>query len=305
MHPVQLRSSTSCHCSKPSRICATLAPRWTRCSSSSRCAAAWAGPDAPSRSCLATPTRRRRVGRSPPSLALYAAQADLAAWAAERSVQLTLFHGRGGALGRGGGPANRAVMAQAPGSVAGRFKVTEQGEVIFARYGNQTIAQRHLEQVTSAVLMTSTPAARERTESAAIRFEALARTLDAAAGSAYRELIEHRRALPSISHEVTPVRELARLHLGSRPANRGGDRSLGSLRAIPWVFAWSQIRLNLPGWYGIGSALAASTARGAARRLCGVAAAQGAHRQRGDEPRQDRPIHGGRVPPPRKPPRDR
>ena len=94
------------------------------------------------------------------TLALYAAQADLAAWAAEHSVALTIFHGRGGALGRGGGPANRAVMAQAPGSVSGRFKVTEQGEVIFARYGNRTLAQRHLEQVTSAVLLTSTAAAR-------------------------------------------------------------------------------------------------------------------------------------------------
>jgi phosphoenolpyruvate carboxylase len=189
------------------------------------------------------------------TLALYAAQADLAAWAAERSVQLTLFHGRGGALGRGGGPANRAVMAQAPGSVSGRFKVTEQGEVIFARYGNQTIAQRHIEQVTSAVLLTSTPAARERTENAAIRFDALAHSLDTAARAAYRELIDI-EGFAEYFAEVTPVRELARLHLGSRPASRGGDRSLGSLRAIPWVFAWSQIRLNLPGWYGIGSALA-------------------------------------------------
>jgi phosphoenolpyruvate carboxylase len=188
------------------------------------------------------------------TLALYAAQADLAAWAAERSVQLTLFHGRGGALGRGGGPANRAVMAQAPGSVAGRFKVTEQGEVIFARYGNQTIAQRHIEQVTSAVLLTSTPAARERTERAAIRFDALAHGLDTAARAAYRELIDI-EGFAEYFAEVTPVRELARLHLGSRPANRGGDGSLGSLRAIPWVFAWSQIRLNLPAWYGLGSAL--------------------------------------------------
>jgi phosphoenolpyruvate carboxylase len=189
------------------------------------------------------------------TLALYAAQADLAAWAAERSVELTLFHGRGGALGRGGGPANRAVMAQAPGSVAGRFKVTEQGEVIFARYGNRTLAQRHLEQVTSAVLMTSAPTARQRTEQAAIRFEALARTIDAAARSAYRELMDI-EGFAAYFAEVTPVRELARLHLGSRPANRGGDSSLASLRAIPWVFAWSQIRLNLPGWYGLGSGLA-------------------------------------------------
>jgi len=191
------------------------------------------------------------------TLALYAAQADLASWAAERSVRLTLFHGRGGALGRGGGPANRAVMAQAPGSVSGRFKVTEQGEVIFARYGNQTLAQRHLEQVTSAVLLTSTPAARRRTEQAAIRFEALARTLDAAARSAYHALIES-EGFAAYFTAVTPVRELARMHLGSRPSNRGGDTSLASLRAIPWVFAWSQIRLNLPGWYGIGSGLASA-----------------------------------------------
>jgi phosphoenolpyruvate carboxylase len=191
------------------------------------------------------------------TLALYAAQADLAAWAAERAVRLTLFHGRGGALGRGGGPANRAVMAQAPGSVSGRFKVTEQGEVIFARYGNSTLAQRHLEQVTSAVLLTSTPAARQRTERAAVRFEALARTLDIAARSAYRDLVDI-DGFGAYFAAVTPVRELARLHLGSRPASRGSDTGLASLRAIPWVFAWSQIRLNLPGWYGIGSAIATS-----------------------------------------------
>src|SRR5579863_1478911 len=189
------------------------------------------------------------------TLALYAAQANLAAWAAEREVRLTLFHGRGGALGRGGGPANRAVMAQAPGSVAGRFKVTEQGEVIFARYGNRTLARRHLEQVTSAVLLASAPAARERTERAARRFADLARTLDSAALTAYTELT-HIDGFAAYFSEVTPVRELARLHLGSRPAHRSSDASLESLRAIPWVFAWSQIRLNLPAWYGIGSALA-------------------------------------------------
>jgi phosphoenolpyruvate carboxylase len=191
------------------------------------------------------------------TLALYAAQAELTAWAAARDVRLTLFHGRGGALGRGGGPANRAVMAQAPGSVSGRFKVTEQGEVIFARYGNPTLAQRHLEQVTSAVLLTSTHTARRRTELAAVRFETLARTLDVTARAAYRALVGI-DGFGAYFAAVTPVRELARLHLGSRPANRGGDTSLASLRAIPWVFAWSQIRLNLPGWYGLGSALEAA-----------------------------------------------
>jgi len=189
------------------------------------------------------------------NLALYAAQAELAAWSAEHAIRLTLFHGRGGALGRGGGPANRAVMAQAPGSVAGRFKVTEQGEVIYARYGNRTLARRHLEQVTSAVLLASAPAARERTERAAMRFAALARALDAAALAAYTALTTV-DGFAAYFAAVTPVRELARMHLGSRPAHRSGDPTLESLRAIPWVFAWSQIRLNLPAWYGIGSALA-------------------------------------------------
>ena len=191
------------------------------------------------------------------NLAPYAAQAELAPWAAEHSVRLTLFHGRGGALGRGGGPANRAVMAQAPGSVAGRFKVTEQGEVIFARYGNRTLARRHLEQVTSAVLLASAPAARERTERAAIRFAELARTLDVAALRAYTDLTRS-DGFAAYFTAVTPVRELARLHLGSRPAHRSSEATLESLRAIPWVFAWSQIRINLPAWYGIGSALAAA-----------------------------------------------
>jgi phosphoenolpyruvate carboxylase len=191
------------------------------------------------------------------NLALDAAQADLAAWAAERSIRLTLFHGRGGALGRGGGPAYRAVMAQAPGSVAGRFKVTEQGEVVFARYGNRTLARRHLEQVTSAVLLASAPASRERNHRAAIRFDALARRLDTAALRAYQQLI-HVDGFAAYFAAVTPVRELARMHLGSRPAHRSGDPTLESLRAIPWVFAWSQIRLNLPGWYGVGSGLAAA-----------------------------------------------
>ncbi len=123
------------------------------------------------------------------SFALYAAQAGLAAWAERRAIELTVFHGRGGALGRGGGPANCAVIAQAPGSVAGRFKVTEQGEVIFARYGNRTLARRHLEQVASAVLMTSSRAVQAHIAQAALRFEALGKRVDVAALAAYQGLI--------------------------------------------------------------------------------------------------------------------
>ena len=191
------------------------------------------------------------------SLALYAVQAELTAWAAARSIHLTLFHGRGGALGRGGGPTNRAVMAQAPGSVSGRFKVTEQGEVIFARYGNRTLARRHLEQVTTAVLLASTSAVRNRNERAAARFSALSGRVDAAARRAYEELTQL-DGFTEYFTQVTPVRELDHLNLGSRPARRSGPAGLASLRAIPWVFAWTQIRLNLPGWYGLGSGLAAA-----------------------------------------------
>src|SRR5260221_12505895 len=115
----------------------------------------------------------KEVGPVSASLALYEAQAELVRWAASRGVRLTLFHGRGGALGRGGGPANRAIRAQAPGSVGGHFKVTEQGEVIFARYGNRAIARRHLEQVASAVLEASAPVTRKRGRPPNVRLRGL------------------------------------------------------------------------------------------------------------------------------------
>src|SRR5216684_1394148 len=132
----------------------------------------------------------KEIGPLSATIALHDAQAALTAWAKKRRVRLTLFHGRGGALGRGGGPANRAVRAQAPGSVAGRFKVTEQGEVIFARYGNAAIARRHLEQVASAVLDASTRPVQRRAERAARRFRTVAIDVGQAARAAYRELIE-------------------------------------------------------------------------------------------------------------------
>jgi phosphoenolpyruvate carboxylase len=191
------------------------------------------------------------------TLALFDAQAELAAWAARRGVTLTLFHGRGGALGRGGGPANRAVLAQAPGSVAGRFKVTEQGEVIFARYANPAIAARHLEQVASAVLLASSPMAAERASLAAARFQPLAARIAPPAHAAYRSLVET-EGFAAWFARVSPIEELGSMRIGSRPARRGGGAALEDLRAIPWVFAWSQTRLNLPGWYGLGSALAAA-----------------------------------------------
>jgi phosphoenolpyruvate carboxylase len=199
----------------------------------------------------------KEVGPVSASLALYEAQADLVRWAAGRGIRLTLFHGRGGALGRGGGPANRAIRAQAPGSIAGHFKVTEQGEVVFARYSNPAIARRHLEQVASAVLMSSLPEVEDVAERAASRFRDLARQIEAPARSAYRGLVESER-FEEWFGRVSPIDELGRMRLGSRPARRGRSGKLDELRAIPWVFAWSQMRLNLPGWYGLGSGIAAA-----------------------------------------------
>ncbi|MEU4228803.1 phosphoenolpyruvate carboxylase [Nonomuraea sp. NPDC026600] len=199
----------------------------------------------------------KELGPAAATLRLYEAQEQLTAWALEHDVKLRMFHGRGGALGRGGGPANRAVLAQAPGSVAGRFKVTEQGEVIFARYGHIAIARRHLEQVTNAVLMASSPSIGSRTAAAADRFRPLAEKVAAASEQAYRSLTED-PGFPEWFALVSPLEEIGSLRLGSRPARRGlgAPRSLDDLRAIPWVFAWAQTRVNLPGWYGLGSGLA-------------------------------------------------
>jgi phosphoenolpyruvate carboxylase len=173
-------------------------------------------------------------------------------------VRLTIFHGRGGALGRGGGPAGRAVLAQAPGSVNGRLKVTEQGEVIFARYGHPVIAQRHLEQVTSAVLLASVPAEGARGAAMAAEFRPVADQIAAAALRAYRTLVETEGFAGWLAR-ISPLEEISEMRIGSRPARRSGAAGLDELRAIPWVFAWAQTRLNLPGWYGLGSGLAAVT----------------------------------------------
>ncbi|HEY6790789.1 MAG TPA: phosphoenolpyruvate carboxylase [Trebonia sp.] len=204
----------------------------------------------------------KELGPASATFRLFEAQAAMAQWAAEHDVRVTLFHGRGGALGRGGGPAGRAVLAQAPGSVDGRLKVTEQGEVIFSRYGRQAIGLRHLEQVTSAVLLSSSPSVAARNGEAAATFQALASRIDIAAKAAFRSLVEADRFAEWFA-TVSPLDEIGALRIGSRPARRGhggGPLGLEDLRAIPWVFAWSQTRLNLPGWYGLGSGLAAAEA---------------------------------------------
>ena len=200
------------------------------------------------------------------NLALYRAQGALAAWARDHDVELTLFHGRGGAVGRGGGPAGRAIRGQAPGSVGGRFKVTEQGEVMFARYGNPAIGLRHLEQVTSAVIESSSSSPKGRLEPLDGAFEQEADLMAAASEAAYRRLVDS-PGFAEFFAAVSPLAEIGRLRLGSRPDRRTGSTGLASLRAIPWVFAWAQTRVNLPGWYGLGSGLAAVAQRYGPARL--------------------------------------
>ncbi|QQS00049.1 MAG: phosphoenolpyruvate carboxylase [Austwickia sp.] len=199
------------------------------------------------------------VGPASATLTLDQAQQKLVSWAERHDVRLTLFHGRGGSLGRGGGPLHRAILAQPTGSVDGRFKVTEQGEVIAARYGDVLVGQRHLERLTSAVLLTDEPErARLRGKSGRGYAEVGAR-IDAASRTAYRELVTS-PGLVELLAQASPLDELGELRLGSRPSRRSGvdvGRSLADLRAIPWVFAWAQARVNVPGWYGLGTGLAA------------------------------------------------
>ncbi|MCU0477214.1 MAG: phosphoenolpyruvate carboxylase [Chloroflexi bacterium] len=207
---------------------------------------------------------------------LYRAQEQLVAAAREAGVELTIFHGRGGALGRGGGPTHRAVLAAPAGSVAGRLKLTEQGEVIATRYANPPLALWALEQTVSATILAST-AEHDRAVVAAAREGADAMDeLATAARAAYRALVWEDPDLEAVFLAATPIERIAGLRLGSRPAARGGDGasaepvpSLASLRAIPWVFAWTQVRANVPAWYGLGTAVDAYVARhgpaGAAR----------------------------------------
>jgi phosphoenolpyruvate carboxylase len=179
-------------------------------------------------------------------------------------VRLTLFHGRGGSVGRGGGPTNRAVLAQPSESVGGRLRLTEQGETISARYARLPLARRHLEQLLHAVIFTSGKRP-IHSPSRGGAWEAAMQDLAPLAARAYREFVYENPALMRYFRAATPLEAIGRLNLGSRPAYRGGDPSLQALRAIPWVFAWTQSRVTLPAWYGFGTALEAWAAEDDAR----------------------------------------
>lgn len=186
--------------------------------------------------------------------ALHEAEKNIVEWAEKNNIDLTLFHGRGGAVGRGGGPANRAVLAQPRGSVNCRFKLTEQGEVIFARYGNPVLAIRHIEQVTAATLLQSAPSIEKTNTEMTEKYSDMTKQLDNASHERYLDLLNSEDFAPWFSI-VTPLTEIGLLPIGSRPAKRGlGAKSLDDLRTIPWVFAWAQARINLAAWYGLGTA---------------------------------------------------
>ncbi len=183
--------------------------------------------------------------------AIYGAQERLARQACERGVELRLFHGRGGSAPRGGGPVPQAILAQPPGTVGGRIKLTEQGEVVSAKFSESRLAARALEQTVAAVLeATVAPGTPPEPEWR----QELVRVCSTARES-YQQLVFDDPDLPALLQTCTPIDVLDQLNLGSRPVRRGG-RGFQDLRAIPWVFAWMQSRLGLPGWYGAGTGLA-------------------------------------------------
>jgi phosphoenolpyruvate carboxylase len=186
---------------------------------------------------------------------LYCAQKALAEACRESGVALTLFHGRGGAIGRGGGPTSRAIMGQPPGSLNGRLRLTEQGEVTFARYAHPEIAHRHLEQTIHAVLRASL---REAAGPGEGPREEWTRAMAAASDEgyrAYRQLVHDDAHFIRYFHQATPIDLITDLRIGSRPSRRQAGENIEDLRAIPWVFSWTQSRHGLPGWFGLGSAL--------------------------------------------------
>ncbi|MGY1820534.1 phosphoenolpyruvate carboxylase [Geodermatophilus sp. SYSU D00079] len=186
--------------------------------------------------------------------ALYRAELALVEVARREGIRLRLFHGRGGTVGRGGGPSYDAIRAQPPGAVAGALRITEQGEVIAAKYADPDLARRNLEAMVAATLE-ATLLDVEGLGDAAEDAYALLDDLAARAQAAYRALVHETPGFVDWFRAATPIGELAELNIGSRPPSRKAGTSIADLRAIPWVFSWSQARIMLPGWYGTGTAL--------------------------------------------------
>lgn len=201
--------------------------------------------------------------------ALYQAQEKVSRVCKAHGVRLTLFHGRGGTVARGGGPANRSILAAPGGTVNGRFRLTEQGEIISTRYSTIDMALRHLEQITNAVLLASAPVclapdphlpegcgSRVSPEELPPRWRQAMGEMSFAAQRRYRGLVFETPGFIEYWRSATPIQEIKHMRIGSRPAaRRPGAEEVAKIRAIPWVFSWMQSRFNLPGWFGLGTGL--------------------------------------------------
>jgi phosphoenolpyruvate carboxylase len=177
---------------------------------------------------------------------------DFERLATTHNIQLRMFHGRGGTVGRGGGPSYQAILAQPPGTVRGQIRLTEQGEVIGSKYANPEIGRRNLETLVAATLEATLL---QPTKSAPTNFLETAAQLSQASMDAYRRLVYETPGFEEFFFAATPIREIAELNIGSRPASRKATQKIEDLRAIPWGFSWGQSRLTLPGWFGFGSAV--------------------------------------------------
>lgn len=186
---------------------------------------------------------------------LYQAEVQLTRVFARHGVRLRLFHGRGGSVGRGGGPSYQAILAQPAGAVSGQIRITEQGEVIASKYANPEVGRRNLEILVAATLE-ATLTDHENQVERAEAFHPVMDELSRRAFAAYRGLVYETPGFTTYFRESTPLSEIANLNIGSRPASRKKSEAIEDLRAIPWVFSWAQCRLMLPGWYGFGTAVA-------------------------------------------------
>jgi phosphoenolpyruvate carboxylase len=188
---------------------------------------------------------------------LYQAEIKLVQLFESIGVKLRLFHGRGGTVGRGGGPSYQAILAQPPGTVSGQIRLTEQGEIIASKFSNAEIGRRNLELLVAATLEAGLmPAPGEGEKAQRIKqYESVMAELSARAYKAYRDLVYDTPGFAEYFFAATPIAEIAELNIGSRPASRKATRRIEDLRAIPWGFSWGQCRLLLPGWYGFGSAV--------------------------------------------------
>jgi phosphoenolpyruvate carboxylase len=195
---------------------------------------------------------------------LYQAELKLVKVFAQAGVKLRLFHGRGGTVGRGGGPSYEAILAQPPGTVNGQIRLTEQGEIISSKFSNPEIGRRNLELLVAATLEAGLmPHGEDQAQVARLAgYEKVMAELSQRAYTAYRDLVYETPGFTDYFFAATPIAEIAELNLGSRPASRKSTRRIEDLRAIPWGFSWGQCRLLLPGWYGFGAAVSGWLAEG-------------------------------------------